>query len=261
MLLLSDRIPKFDLLESCQRLSTAVLSGRVDRNDMRVRKAGAFNNFIETSLLPEVSWDFIENALVEILEEVMVREEDRSSKIIRKIFAEEDRSNLVISKKFNPVFLIQILFSKTGLQKSFGPKEITIYARKDFEFQYRHTQASGYPWYFEENQLFQKLVSEAMEDKLLPPDIFHLRKVISNIDNEKFIFYFEATEKSETEYLLECLAFKEVPEFEDGITPVEVLFRPKKFMGKKPADNQLELLVQDARATDPKDLEALISNL
>ena len=58
-----------------------------------------------------------------------------------------------------------------------------------------------------------------------------------------------------------CLAFKEVPEFTDGITPVEVLFRPKKFIERKPEDNGLQLLIMDARATDPKDLESIISNL
>lgn len=93
-----------------------------------------------------------------------------------------------------------------------------------------------------------------------------LRKVITKIDNEKFILYYEVNEPKEVtidiyQITLTCLAFKEVPEFTDGITPVEVLFRPKKFIERKPEDNGLQLLIMDARATDPKDLESIISNL
>jgi len=260
MLLMSDRIPKFDLLEACQRLSTAVLSGRVDRNDNRVNIDGPVKNYIETSLLPQVSWDYISESLVEILEEVMVREEEISTKIIREIFAEEDRSKLVTSKKFNPVFYIELSIVKKGIKDKYNPRTITIYSRPGFDFQYRHAQASGYPWYFDQNELFQKLVETAMNEHL-PKEVIELRKVILNIDNEKFIFYYESSKVSDIDYLVKILTFKEAPDFEDGITPVEVLFRPKKFMAKKPIDNGLELLIENARASDPKDLETLISNL
>lgn len=265
MLLVSDKVPKFDLLEACQRFSTEVLSSRVDRNDLRVRHLGGkINNYIQTNLLPRDSWDFIGESMMRIIEEVLIHEENVSRKIIKQIFAEEDRSHLVTSKKFQPVFMNKLTFENK--KDTFTPKVITIHARPDFEFQYRHAQNGGYPWYFDENELIRKLLEISMGKKDIPKQVLQLKKVITNIDGKKFIFYYEVAEPVEIasdiyEVTVTTLAFKEVPEFTEGITPVEVLFRPKKFINKSPKDNGFELLLELARATDPKDLESMISNL
>jgi hypothetical protein len=268
MLLVSDRVPKFDLLEACQRFSTEVLSARVDRNDLRVRHLGGqINNYIQTNLLPRESWSFIGESMVKIIEEVLIHEEDVSRKILKQIFAEEDRSHLITSKKFQPAYMTQITF-ELGKDKTYQPQVITIYIRSDFDFQYRHAQNGGYPWYFLENELMRRLLEVSLNKKenSIPRQAMQLRKVITKIDNEKFILYYEVGQPREVtidiyQVTLTCLAFKEVPEFTDGITPVEVLFRPKKFIERKPEENGLELLIMDARATDPKDLESIISNL
>lgn len=268
MLLVSDRVPKFDLLEACQRFSTEVLSARVDRNDLRVRHMGGqINNYIQTNLLPKDTSTFVGEAMVKIIEEVLIHEEDVSRKILKQIFAEEDRSNLITSKKFQPAYLTKITF-ELGKDKTYAPQVITIYRRPDFDFQYRHAQNAGYPWYFHENELIRRLMEVSLEqkDNTIPKNAIQLRKVITKIDNEKFILYYEVGAPKEVtidiyQMTLTCLAFKEVPEFTDGITPVEVLFRPKKFIERNPEDNGLELLIMDARATDPKDLESIISNL
>ena len=268
MLLVSDRVPKFDLLEACQRFSTEVLSARVDRNDLRVRHMGGqINNYIQTNLLPKESWNFIGEAMVKIIEEVLIHEEDVSRKILKQIFAEEDRSHLITSKKFQPAYLCSLTF-ELGKDKTYQPQVITIYNRPDFDFQYRHAQNAGYPWYFHENEMMRRLleVSLGTKENTIPKQAMQLRKVITKIDNEKFILYYEVGPSKEVtidiyQVTLTCLAFKEVPEFTDGITPVEVLFRPKKFIERKPEDNGLQLLIMDARATDPKDLESIISNL
>ncbi|RMD89944.1 MAG: hypothetical protein D6813_09925 [Calditrichaeota bacterium] len=254
MLLLADRVPKFDLLEACQQLATAVLSGRVDRDDLRITEPGDTHNYIRTKLLPRDSWNYIAETLINILEEAMVKEEDRAARIIKHIFREEDRSHLVTSKKFMPVY-----FMRLKHDHKYNPLSITLFVAEGFDFQYRHAQVAGYPWYFDENKLFQSLVQEALK-KDIPSQALQLRKVISNIDGEKFIFYYEVNDKT-----LMTLAFKEVPEFTEGLTPVEVLFRPKKFMtiysDENHHQNNLVKLLSEARATDPKDLEALISNL
>jgi hypothetical protein len=39
------------------------------------------------------------------------------------------------------------------------------------------------------------------------------------------------------------------------------LFRPKKYIDKTPEENNLHLLMKEANAKDPKDLETLISSL
>lgn len=268
MLLVSDRVPKFDLLEACQRFSTEVLSARVDRNDLRVRHLGGqINNYIQTNLLPKESWSFVGEAMVKIIEEVLIHEEDVSRKILKQIFAEEDRSHLITSKKFQPAYMTHIQF-ELGKDKTYQPQVITIYTNPKFDFQYRHAQNAGYPWYFHENELMRRLfeVSLGKKENSIPKQAMQLRKVITKIDNEKFILYYEVSAPKEVtidiyQITLTCLAFKEVPEFTEGITPVEVLFRPKKFIERKPEDNGLQLLIMDARATDPKDLESIISNL
>jgi len=85
-----------------------------------------------------------------------------------------------------------------------------------------------------------------------------MRRLIYTIDGRKIIIYFQ-TSTDLTK--MQVLAFREVGEFEEGISPVEVLFRPKKYIDKTPEQNNLLFLVKDARATDPKDLETLISSL
>jgi hypothetical protein len=265
MLLVSDQIPKFDLLEACQRFSTEVLSARVDRNDLRIQhEGGQINNYIQTNLLPRDSWEFVGQGMMRIIEEVLIYEENESRKIIKQIFAEEDRSHLVTSKKFQPAFMTKLTFEKR--KENYSPKVITIYSRPDFDFQYRHAQNAGYPWYFDENELIRLLLQTSMGKKDIPHQVIKLKKVITNIDGEKFIFYYEVSQPKEIaveifEVELTTLACKEVPEFTEGITPVEVLFRPKKYINKKPEENGFEMLVTMARATDPKDLESMISNL
>lgn len=263
MLLLADRVPKFDLLEACQRLATAVLGGRVDRNDLRIGEPGFTRNYIQTDLLPEPSHKFIAEALVEVLEEAMVREEDTAARIIKQIFREEDRSHLVTSKRFRSVYFqrITMAISEEG---QYSPLTLRTYVAENFKYEYRHAQTGGYPWYFEENRLFQMLVADAMKTDI-PDQTIQLRRVISNIDGVKYIFFYQAAKGDPGKVLLNTLAFMEVPEFEEGITPVEVLFRPAKFMtiyaNPDHKDNDLRLLLDDVRATDPKDLEALISNI
>jgi len=48
---------------------------------------------------------------------------------------------------------------------------------------------------------------------------------------------------------------------EEGIDPVEVIFRPHKFLGLGPEKNNLQLLLKNARATDPKDLMTIIASI
>ncbi len=104
LLMISDRRPKFDVLEACQRLANIVLSGRVDRNDIRR------GNYIVTNKLPPRIWDYIGKSLLTILEEALIREEYTAVNIIKGIFKDEDQSNLVTSKKFLPVFIVQTDF-------------------------------------------------------------------------------------------------------------------------------------------------------
>ena len=254
MLLVSERQPKFDLLEACQRLASAVLSGRVDRDDERV------GNYIATEKLPRVIWDHIGRMLVEILEETLVHEESRAQRIVREIFWEEDRSGLVTSKKFSPAFQVDLFYQPRT--KSIG--EITIYSTKDFDFQYRHALASGYPWYATINESLEKLVEDSFSVSYsqrgsLTGTVL-LRQVVFDIDGESFILFYQPFDDH-----LSILAFNEADPFgkdvRETINPVEVIFRPRKFLDRGPKRNKLDLILERALATDPKDLQAVISNL
>ncbi|MHA1974436.1 MAG: hypothetical protein ACTSW1_15670 [Candidatus Hodarchaeales archaeon] len=253
LLLISDRQPKFDVLEACQRLANVVLSGRVDRNDYRQ------GNYIVTNKLPRRIWDYIGDSVLKILEEALVHEESAAVNLIKNIFKDEDRSKLVTSKKFIPIFLVKTNFQykrKTGYQ----PQTISIWAREGFEFQYRFTQLSGYPWYFDINELLESLVIEALDipshkvSQLLGN--VKLRQTVYSVDDETYIIYYGAEEET-----ISALAFKEIDVTEEGIDPVEVIFRPHKFLGLGPTRNDLKLILDEARATDPKDLMTIISNL
>ena len=260
MLLISERQPKFDLLEQCQSLVNAVLSGRVDRNDQRKE-----NNYIYTNLLPEESWEFVGKTLMQILKEALIDEDVRARYIVRKIFAEEDRSHLVSSKQFIPTFYIDLKWNlpiydpKKEKQSIFPTTDtISIWKAKDFDFQYRHAQAAGYPWYFNENNILRELVKDSLKVKTIKFEEVQLKRIIYTIDNKKFIFYFQISPDLTK---MQVLAFKEADEFKEGISPVEVLFRPKKYIDKTPEENNLHLLMKEANAKDPKDLETLISSL
>ena len=253
LLLISDRQPKFDVLEASQRLANIVLSGRVDRNDFRR------GNYILTNKLPSRIWDSIGNQLLTILEEALVREETLTVQIIKNIFQDEDRSKLVTSKKFIPVFLVQTNFQYTRL-KGFQPQSITIWAKEDFEFQYRFAQVAGYPWYFDVNELLESLVVNALEIPSFKVVQIHenvkLRQTVYTIDDSTFIIYYGAHPDG-----VLALAFKEIDILEEGIDPVEVIFRPHKFLEAGPEKNNLKLILDNARASDPKDLMTIISSL
>jgi hypothetical protein len=260
MLLISERQPKFDLLEQCQSLVNEVLSGRVDRNDKRED-----NNYIYTSLLPQESWDFLGKTLMQILKEALIDEDAQARYIVRKIFAEEDRSHLVSSKQFVATFYMELQWKlpkydpKNEKQEIFPSADtISIWKAKDFDFQYRHCQAAGYPWYFMENNILRELVKDSLKVKDIKFEEVQLKRVIYTIDNKKFIVYFQVSPDLTR---MQVLAFKEADEFVEGLSPVEVLFRPKKYIDKTPEENRLSLLLHSANARDPKDLETLISSL
>lgn len=263
LLLISDRNPKFDVLEACQRLANIVLSGRVDRNDIRR------GNYILTNRLPTRIWEYISQNLLTILEEALIREESVAVSLIKGIFKEEDRSKLVTSKKFIPTFIVQTDF-KEG-KKLLQPQTMSIWAREGFDFQYRFAQLGGYPWYFDVNKLLESLVIEALS---LPSakismirENVKLRQTVYNVDDETFIVYYGvrmSPGKTDTARTgtISALAFKEVDiANEEGIDPVEVIFRPHKFLELGPERNNLKLILKDARASDPKDLRTIISNL
>jgi hypothetical protein len=219
MLLISERQPKFDLLEQCQSLVNAVLSGRVDRNDQRKE-----NNYIYTNLLPEESWEFVGKTLMQILKEALIDEDVRARYIVRKIFAEEDRSHLVSSKQFVPTFYIDLkwklpIFEPKKEKQSIFPTTdtISIWKAKDFDFQYRHAQAAGYPWYFRENNILRELVKDSLKVKDVKFEEVQLKRIIYTIDNKKFIFYFQISPDLTK---MQVLAFKEADEFKEGISPV-----------------------------------------
>ncbi|MFW9928171.1 MAG: hypothetical protein ACFFD1_02140 [Candidatus Thorarchaeota archaeon] len=260
MLLISERQPKFDLLEQCQSLVNAVLSGRVDRNDQRKD-----NNYIYTNLLPKETWDFVGKTLMQILKEALIDEDVRARYIVRKIFAEEDRSHLVSSKQFLPVFYIELQWElpeydpKKDKQALFPTAQtISIWKAKNFDFQYRHCQAAGYPWYFIENNILRELVKDSLKVSQIAFEEVQLKRVIYSIDQKKFIVYFQTSSDLKT---MQVLAFKEAEEFAEGLSPVEVLFRPKKYIDKTPLENNLHLLIKEANARDTKDLETLISSI
>ncbi|MFW9992999.1 MAG: hypothetical protein ACFFD4_13230 [Candidatus Odinarchaeota archaeon] len=264
LLLISDKQPKFDMLEACQRLCTAVLSGRVDRNDMRYPES----NYIQTDLLPKNPWNYIANSLIEVLEEALVYEEGLSQRIVRQIFAEEDRSHLVTSRKFMPVFQVELDFKRRSRTAELpSPEEISIYAHKSHEFQYRHALASGYPWYYGLGSALEKLVADAFKIsqaqlRSLKGNV-QLRQVVHKIeenDRERFyVLYYQNIPETDN---LSIMAFRETElGQEGGISPVEVIFRPHKWIERGPKRNNLELILEKARATDPKDLQTIISSL
>ena len=259
LLLISDKQPKFDVLEACQRLTNTVLSGRVDRNDTQK------GNYILTDQLPSRMWNFIGNGLLTILEEALIKEEALAVSLIKSIFKDEDRSRLVTSKKFMPVFLVQTDF-KRGIDyltrdKGLLPQTMSVWTRDDFHFQYRFAQLAGYPWYFDNNALLEILVIEALNMPTHKISQLHenvkLRQTVYTVDDETYIVYYGLKEES-----IQALAFKEVDILsEEGIDPVEVIFRPHKFLGMGPEKNNLHLVLDQARATDPKDLMTIISGL
>jgi hypothetical protein len=106
LLLISDKQPKFDVLEACQRLTSSVLSGKVDRNDSRE------GNYIITDQLPPRMWNYIGKSLLTILEEALIKEESLAVSLVKGIFKDEDRSKLVTSKKFIPVFLVTTTYKR-----------------------------------------------------------------------------------------------------------------------------------------------------
>ena len=254
LLLISDRQPKFDVLEACQRLANIILSGRVDRNDF---KRG---NYVITNKLPPRIWDSIGNQLLAILEEALVREETLTVQIIKNIFQDEDRSSLVTSKKFIPVFLVQTDF-KYDRSRGYQPQTMSVWVREDFKFQYRFAQVAGYPWYYMVNSLLESLVVNALEIPSFKIIQIHenvkIRQTVYTIDDETYIIYYGAQGEG-----ISALAFKETDlTNEEGIDPVEVIFRPHKFLGLGPEKNNLNLLLENARATDPKDLMTIIASL
>ncbi len=259
LLLISDKQPKFDVLEACQRLANTVLSGRVDRNDTRQ------GNYILTDQLPPRMWNFIGNGLLKILEEALIKEEALAVSLIKSIFKDEDRSRLVTSKKFIPVFLVQTDFMR-GIDyltrdKGLLPQTMSVWTRDDFHFQYRFAQLAGYPWYFDNNALLETLVIEALNLPTHKISQLHenvkLRQTVYSVDEDTYIVYYGLKGKS-----TQALAFKEVDILSDeGIDPVEVIFRPHKFLRMGPERNNLSLILDQARATDPKDLRTIIAGL
>jgi hypothetical protein len=192
LLLISDKKPKFDVLEAAQRLSNIVLSGRVDRNDARK------GNYIVTNKLPPRMWNYIGNSLLTILEEALIKEEVLAVSLIKDIFKDEDRSRLVTSKKFIPVFIVQTDFTRgvdyLSREKALHPQTISIWARNDFHFQYRFAQLGGYPWYFDINALLESLVIEALNMPTHKISELHenvkLRQTVYTIDDETYIVYY-----------------------------------------------------------------------
>lgn len=257
LLLISDRQPKFDVLEACQRLVNNILSGRVNRNDIRQ------GNYIATDQLPTRVWNNIGKNLLTILEEALVKEEVQAVSLIKAVFRDEDRSRLVTSKKFIPVSLVAINY-KQGVDyrdRSLRPETISIWARHDFLFQYRFAQLAGYPWYFDVNELLESLVVEALNLPTHKIAQVHgnvkLRQTVYTVDNEIYIVYYGIREGG-----ISAMTFKETDILsEEGIDPVEVIFRPHKFLNMGPDKNNLTLVLEDARATDPKDLRTIIAGL
>lgn len=254
LLLISDRQPKFNVLEACQRLSNIILSGRVDRDDIKV------GNYTHTNELPRRIWKYLSDFLVEVLEENLVREEGLSLQILKNIFMEEDRSKLVTSRRFIPVFQVDTQFAPL-MRQGLRPDEMTIWARKDFDFQYRFALAGGYPWIYQVNELLESLVISSMD---VPSyrvsqvsENVKLRQVVYTIDDQIYIAYYGIENNK-----VSALVFKETDLTDDeGIDPVEVIFRPHKFLGMGPEKNNLHLILEKARASDPKDLQTIISNL
>ena len=77
-----------------------------------------------------------------------------------------------------------------------------------------------------------------------------------------YIVYYEHDIIDEQRETISALIFKETDILdEEGIDPVEVIFRPHKFLRMGPEKNNLQLILDSARATDPKDLMTIISTM
>ena len=258
LLLISDRQPKYDMLESCQRLSSSILSGLVARNDIRT------GNYIATDQLPRVSYEYVISQLLQLLEEALVREESTTLRVIRTIFSEEDRSALVTGKKFIPVYQTELDYipGKGNLGAVATPKQITLHAAPTFDFQFRHISAGGYPWFFNVNVLLEKLVGDAFNlstsGKRDLREKVRLTQAVFNVDNQHMIVYYQDDPRKNR---LSALAFREIDFTQEGINPVEIVFRPQKFLELGPRRNGLETLLENARAADHKDLQTVVSAL
>lgn len=264
LLLISDKQPKFDVLEACQQLASSVLSGRVDRNDTKE------GNYIVTDQLPSRMWKYVGKNLLTILEEALINEESMAVSLIKGIFKDEDRSKLVTSKKFIPVFLVKTEF-KRGIDhltkhKGLFPETMSVWARADSEFQFRFANLAGYPWFYDINELLESLVIKALNLPTHRIGEIHenvkLRQTVYRIDDQVYIIYYEHDCLDEQREVISALIFKETDILsEDGIDPVEVIFRPHKFLKMGPEKNDLKLILDAARATDPKDLMTIISTM
>jgi hypothetical protein len=256
LLLISERQPKFDILESCQRLANAVLGGRVDRNSYREKG----DNYFQVNHLPQSTWDYVSNQVAKILEETLVDEEDRALRILRSVFVEEDRSQLVTSKKFLPAFQLDFTFSEDEITKRQDFLEVSIFAREGFAFDSRHVQAGGYPWYLQVNSILESLVVEAL--RVPNPAKVHgnvnLKQVVfKRIEDKSFLVHYER----KTKKALTVMGFREAELTEEATSAVEILHRARKFLDRTPEKNKLNSLLEGVRATDPKDLYAIIASL
>ncbi len=264
LLLISDKQPKFDVLEACQQLISSILSGRVDRNDFKE------GNYTVTDQLPPLMWKYVGKSLLTILEEALINEEAMAVSLIKSIFKDEDRSKLVTTKKFIPIFLVKTNF-KRGIDfhtrdKGLFPETMSVWAREDSDFQYRYANLAGYPWFYTINELLESLVIKALNLPSHKIGELHenvkLRQTVYKIDNQVHIVYYEHNRHDEQRETISALIFKETDILdEEGIDPVEVIFRPHKFLRMGPEKNNLDCVLESARATDPKDLMTLISTM
>ncbi|MHA1976612.1 MAG: hypothetical protein ACW98F_13345 [Candidatus Hodarchaeales archaeon] len=257
LFMLSDRTPKFDVLEICQRLANIILSGRVNRNDQ------VDGNYIRTNKLPIRLWNYIGDQLMKILEETLIHEEIKSVRLLKNIFSSEDTTSLITAKKFVPIFQVDIDF-KRGIfhdEKGFSAENMSIWVRSGFQFEYRFAQMAGYPWFFETNLLLESLVIEALSLPSFKISSLHenvkLRQTVFTVENLTYIVYYDTKPEG-----ISALAFKEVDIMdEEGIDPVEIIYRPHKYLSLGPEKNNLHLVLEKARARDHKDLMTVIGNI
>ncbi|PWI47152.1 hypothetical protein CEE45_13125 [Candidatus Heimdallarchaeota archaeon B3_Heim] len=257
LFMLSDRQPKFDVLEICQKLSNIVLSGRVNRNDLND------GNYVLTNKLSVRLWDYISNQLMKLLEETLIHEEIQSVRLLKSIFSSEDTTSLITAKKFAPVYQVNIDF-KRGIsfdEKGVHPETLSIWIRSGFPFEYRYAQMAGYPWFFDTNLLLESLVIEALSLPSFKVSSLHenvkLRQAVFMVDDLTYIIYYDTHPEG-----ISALAFKEVDIMDEaGIDPVEIIYRPHKYLSLGPEKNNLHLVLDNARAKDPKDLMTVISNI
>ena len=77
------------------------------------------------------------------------------------------------------------------------------------------------------------------------------------MDNLTYIIYYDTKPDG-----ISALAFKEVDIMdESGVDPVEIIYRPHKYLSLGPEKNNLQLVLEKARAKDPKDLMTVIGNI